>query len=270
MEFDALMNEYAMPWAIKIVMALAIFIIGRWVVKIIVKLVKKLLNRSASMDEMLVNFLGSIVNAVLLLFVIIASLDQLGVDTSSLVALIAAAGLAIGLALQGSMQNFAAGVMILVFKPFKSGDFIEAGGVTGVVENVQIFSTTMRTGDNKEVIVPNGGIYGSAITNFSARDTRRVDMVFGIGYDDDIRKAKEILTGLVEADERILKDPAPVIAVSELGDNSVNFVVRPWVNSGDYWKVYWDMNESVKLAFDEAGISIPYPQMDVHLHKTED
>ncbi|WP_040727616.1 mechanosensitive ion channel family protein [Thiomicrorhabdus sp. Kp2] len=270
MEFNALLNDYAMPWAIKVALAIAIFVIGKWVVKVIVKLVKKLLGRSQAVDDMLVNFIGSIVNAVLMLFVIIASLDQLGVDTSSLVALIAAAGLAIGLALQGSMQNFAAGVMILVFKPFKSGDFVEAGGVTGVVENVQIFSTTMRTGDNKEVIVPNGGIYSGAITNFSARDTRRVDMVFGIGYDDDIRKAKEILTGLVEADDRILKDPAPVIALSELGDSSVNFIVRPWVNSGDYWKVYWDMNEKVKLAFDEAGISIPYPQMDVHLHKTED
>jgi small conductance mechanosensitive channel len=269
MDFDILLNDYAMPWAIKIVMAIAIFVVGKWVVKVIVNLVKKLLGRSESMDEMLINFLGSIVNAVLLLFVIIASLDQLGVDTSSLVALIAAAGLAIGLALQGSMQNFAAGVMIIIFKPFKSGDFIEAGGVSGVVEKVQIFSTTMRTGDNKEVIVPNGGIYGGPITNFSARDTRRVDMVFGIGYDDDIRKAKEILEGLVAADDRILKDPAPVVALSELADSSVNFIVRPWVNSGDYWAVMWDMNEKVKMPFDEAGISIPYPQMDVHLHKQE-
>ena len=269
MDFDILLNDYAMPWAIKIVMAIAIFVIGKWVVKVVVNLVKKLLGRSESMDEMLINFLGSIVNAVLLLFVIIAALDQLGVDTSSLVALIAAAGLAIGLALQGSMQNFAAGVMIIVFKPFKSGDFIEAGGVSGVVEKVQIFSTTMRTGDNKEVIVPNGGIYGGAITNFSARDTRRFDMVFGIGYDDDIRKAKEILEGLVAEDDRILKDPAPVVALSELADSSVNFIVRPWVNSGDYWAVMWDMNEKVKMSFDEAGISIPYPQMDVHLHKQE-
>jgi len=269
MDLDILLNDYAIPWGIKIALAIAIFVVGKWVVKIIVNLVKKLLSRSASVDDMLVSFIGSIVNAVLLLFVIIASLDQLGVDTSSLVALIAAAGLAIGLALQGSLQNFAAGVMILVFKPFKTGNFIEAGGVTGIVEKVQIFSTTMRTGDNKEVIVPNGKIYGDAITNYSARETRRVDMVFGIGYDDDIRKAKEILAGLVAADERILKDPAPVIALSELGDSSVNFVVRPWVKSGDYWAVLWEMNEKVKMSFDEAGISIPYPQMDVHLHKTE-
>ncbi len=268
MDFEVLLADYAMPWAIKVVMALAIFVIGRWVVKLIVKLVKKLLNRS-EMDEMLINFVASIVNAILLLFVIIAALDQLGVDTTSLVALIGAAGLAIGLALQGSMQNFAAGVMILVFKPFKSGDFIEAAGVVGVVETVNIFSTTMRTGDNKEVIVPNGAIYSGAITNYSARDTRRVDMVFGIGYDDDIRQAKQILEKLVAEDERILKDPAPVIALSELADSSVNFVVRPWVNSADYWAVMWDMNESVKLAFDDAGISIPYPQMDIHMHKQE-
>ena len=269
MDFNVVMDQYAVPWAIKIVMALVIFIVGRWVVKIVVNLVKKLLNRSGKIDEMLINFVASILNAILLLFVIIASLDQLGVDTTSLVALIGAAGLAIGLALQGSMQNFAAGVMILVFKPFKSGDFIEAGGVTGIVEQVNIFSSTLRTGDNKEVIVPNGSIYGGAITNFSARDTRRIDMVFGIGYDDDIRKAKEILEKLVAEDDRILKDPAPVIALSELGDSSVNFVVRPWVNSADYWNVLWDMNEKVKLTFDAEGISIPYPQMDVHLHKQD-
>ncbi len=267
MDLDLLLNEYAMPWSIKIAMAILIFVVGKFVVKMVVSLVKKLLGRSPAMDEMLINFIASIVNAVLILFVIIAALDQLGVDTSSLVALIAAAGLAIGLALQGSMQNFAAGVMILVFKPFKSGDFVEAGGISGVVEKVQIFSTTMRTGDNKEVIVPNGGIYGGPITNFSARDTRRVDMVFGIGYDDDIRKVKAILEALVAEDERILKDPAPVVALSALAESSVNFIVRPWVNTGDYWKVSWDMNEKVKLAFDEAGITIPYPQMDVHLHK---
>ncbi len=268
MDFELLMSEYAVPWAIKLVMAILIFVIGRIVIKLVIKLVKKLLHKS-SMDEMLIDFVSSILNAVLLLFVIIAALNQLGVDTSSLVALIAAAGLAIGLALQGSMQNFAAGVMILVFKPFKSGDFIEAGGVSGVVEKIQIFSTLMRTGDNKEVIVPNGSIYSGAITNFSARDTRRVDMVFGIGYDDDIRLAKSILEKLVSEDSRILPEPVPVIALSELADSSVNFVVRPWVNSGDYWGVMWDMNEKVKLAFDEAGISIPYPQMDLHLHKQE-
>ncbi|MEA3404797.1 MAG: mechanosensitive ion channel [Pseudomonadota bacterium] len=269
MDLELLLNDYAIPWGIKVAMALVIFVVGKWVVKIVVNLVKKLLGRSQSMDEMLINFVASIVNAVLLLFVIIAALDQLGVDTTSLIALIGAAGLAIGLALQGSMQNFAAGVMILVFKPFKAGDFVEAGGVSGVVEMVNIFSTTMRTGDNKEIIVPNGGIYSGPITNFSARDTRRVDMVFGIGYDDDFRQAKAILEKLVAEDDRILKDPAPTVGLSELGDSSVNFVVRPWVNSADYWAVMWDMNEKVKTEFDAAGISIPYPQMDVHLHKQE-
>lgn len=268
MDFDLLLNEYAMPWGIKIIMALAIFFIGRWVIRLVVGLLKNLLNRS-QMDEMLVNFVASIVNAVLLIFVIIAALNQLGVDTTSLVALIAAAGLAVGLALQDSMQNFAAGVMIFVFKPFKSGDFIEAGGVMGVVEDINVFSSTLRTGDNKEIILPNGAIYGSAIINYSARETRRVDMVFGIGYDDDIREAKKILERLVMEDSRILKDPTPVVALGELADSSVNFVVRPWVASSDYWAVMWDMNEKVKLAFDEAGISIPYPQMDLHVHKQD-
>ena len=268
MEFAWMLEDYAVPWGIKMATAALIFVVGKWVVKLIVKLVKTLLTRS-KMEDMLIQFIGSIVNAFLLLFVIIAALNQLGVDTSSLVALIAAAGLAIGLALQGSMQNFAAGVMILVFKPFKAGDFIDAGGVMGVVETVNIFSSTLRTGDNKEMIVPNGSIYSGTITNFSARDTRRVDMVFGIGYEDDIRKAKQILEKLVAEDDRVLSEPVPIIAISELGDNSVNFIVRPWVNSADYWTVLWDMNEKVKLAFDEAGISIPYPQMDVYIHNQD-
>lgn len=271
MELDLaqMVNDYVIPWGINISLAIVIFIVGRMVVRLVVGLVKKLMNRSGKMDEMLVNFVTSILSAVLLLFVIIASLDQLGVDTTSLVALIGAAGLAIGLALQGSMQNFAAGVMLLVFKPFKSGDFVEAGGVTGIVETINIFSSTFRTGDNKEVIVPNGSIYSGSITNYSARPTRRVDMVFGIGYDDDIKKAKEILERLVAEDERILKDPEPVVALGELGASSIDFIVRPWVNSGDYWAVKWDMNEKVKAAFDAEGISIPYPQMDVHVHQED-
>lgn len=269
MEWDLaqMVNDYVIPWGINISLAIVIFIVGRMVVRLVVGLVKKLMKRSGKMDEMLVNFVTSILSAILLLFVIVASLDQLGVDTTSLVALIGAAGLAIGLALQGSMQNFAAGVMLLVFKPFKSGDFVEAGGVMGVVEAINIFSSTFRTGDNKEIIVPNGAIYSGSITNYSARETRRVDMVFGIGYDDDIKKAKEILQRLVAEDERILPEPEPVIALGELGASSIDFIVRPWVNSGDYWKVKWEMNEKVKQAFDAEGISIPYPQMDVHVHQ---
>ena len=262
--FDA----YVFPWIVDIALALAIFFVGRWVVKQVMKVAERLL-RKAKMDDMLVNFISSIASVVLLLFVIVASLDQLGVDTTSLIALVGAAGLAIGLSLQDSLKNFAAGVMLIVFKPFRAGDFVEAAGVAGVVEDIQIFNTIMRSGDNKEMIIPNGAIYSGVITNYSARDTRRVDMVFGIGYDDDLRKAKEVLNEIIAADERILKDPAPVIAVSELADSSVNFVVRPWVNSADYWSVLWDTTEAVKLRFDEEGISIPYPQMDVHLHKQE-
>ncbi|MBT8126259.1 MAG: mechanosensitive ion channel [Gammaproteobacteria bacterium] len=267
-DVGALVDTYVIPWGLNIIFALLIFIIGKFLVNVITNLVKKLMGK-AHVDAILINFIGSIVKSVLLLFVVIASLNQLGVDTTSLIALIGAAGLAIGLALQGSLQNLASGVMLIVFRPFTDGDFVEAGGTMGVVEQIGIFTTMMRTGDNKEVIVPNGQIFGGIITNYSKRDTRRVDMVFGIGYGDDIRKAKDIIAGIVAADERILKDPAPLIAVGELADSSVNFNVRPWVKSGDYWGVYFDLNEKIKLAFDENGISIPFPQMDVYLQKTE-
>lgn len=263
-DFNNLISTYAIPWGINIVMALVIFYIGRFIVNILVKVLGTLMAK-ASVDETLVDFVKSITHAVLLLFVIVASLNQLGVDTTSLVALLGAAGLAIGLSLQGSLQNFASGVMLLLFKPFKAGDFVEAGGCAGVVEKVDIFTTTMRSGDNKEIIIPNGAIYGGNIINYSARETRRVDMVFGIGYDDDIKKAKEILEKTVNADPRVLADPAPVIAVSELADSSVNFVVRPWVKSADYWGVLFDLTENIKLAFDENNISIPYPQLDLHM-----
>lgn len=267
-DVGALIDTYVIPWGLNIIFALLIFIIGKFLVNVITNLVKKLMGK-AHVDAILINFIGSIVKSLLLLFVVIASLNQLGVDTTSLIALIGAAGLAIGLALQGSLQNLASGVMLIVFRPFTDGDFVEAGGTMGVVEQIGIFTTMMRTGDNKEVIVPNGQIFGGIITNYSKRETRRVDMVFGIGYGDDIRKAKDIIAGIVAADERILKDPAPLIAVGELADSSVNFNVRPWVKSGDYWGVYFDLNEKIKLAFDENGISIPFPQMDVYLQKTE-
>jgi len=191
------------------------------------------------------------------------------VPTTSVVAILGAASLAVGLALQGSLSNFAAGVMILIFRPFKKGDYVEAGGAAGMVESIGIFTTVMTTPDNREVIVPNGAIIGNNITNYSARPTRRVDMVFGISYDDDIRKAKALLQEIVAADTRVLEDPAPVIALGDLGDSSVNFLVRPWVKAEDYWALKWEMTETVKQQFDEAGITIPYPQMDVHLHKPE-
>jgi small conductance mechanosensitive channel len=263
------LDDYIIPFAIDLAMAIIIFIIGKIVVKMLVSVLGKLLTK-AKYNDMLVEFLKSIANAVLMLFVIVASLDQLGVDTTSLVAILGAAGLAIGLSLQGSLQNFAAGVMLLVFKPFKAGNYVDAGGVAGTVKSIGVFSTIMNTPDNKEIIVPNGNIYGGNIINFSAKETRRVDMVFGIGYDDDLRKAKSLLEEMVKEDSRILQDPAPQVAVSELGDSSVNFVVRPWVNSADYWGVMFDFTEAVKLRFDAEGISIPFPQMDVHVHKNED
>mgnify|MGYP001817110409 FL=1 len=263
-----IIETYVIPWGIKIVLALVIFYVGRLVVSMVVGAVSKVL-RGRGMDEILVGFLSSILRWVLLLFVIIAALSQLGINTTSLVALLGAAGLAIGLSLQSSLSNFASGVMLIIFRPFTKGDFVEAGGATGVVETISIFTTTMTTPDNKEIIVPNGAILGNNITNYSARPTRRVDMVFGISYDDDIRKAKQLLEEIIAADERVLADPAPVIALGELADSSVNFLVRPWAKSEDYWALLWDTTETVKLKFDEAGISIPYPQMDVHIDKDE-
>ncbi len=268
-DIQKMTDTYVIPWAINIALAIAIFIVGKIVVNILTNVLRKLLGKS-KMDEILVNFISSIFRAVLLLFVVIAALDQLGVDTTSLIALLGAAGLAVGLALQNSLQNFAAGVMLIVFRPFKAGDFVEAGGVSGVVESIGIFSSIFRTGDNREVIIPNGAIYGGTIINYSARETRRIDMVFGIGYDDDIKQAKELLQEIVTSDDRVLSDPAPVIAVGELADSSVNFIVRPWVKTGDYWAVFWDLTEKVKLEFDAAGISIPYPQMDVHTPDLKD
>lgn len=266
LDIPTLINDYAMPWGIKIALALVIFIIGRIIVSMVVTGVRKLLT-ARGMDDILVSFLTSILRWVLLLFVIIAALSQLGVDTTSLVALLGAAGLAIGLSLQSSLSNFASGVMLIIFRPFTKGNFVEVAGTSGVVDQISIFTTTLTTPDNKEVIVPNGAIIDNNITNYSARDTRRVDMVFGIGYDDDLRKAKQLLEEIVAADERILPEPAPVVALSELADSSVNFVVRPWVKTADFWAVMWDTTETVKLKFDEAGISIPYPQMDVHVDK---
>ena len=265
-DIGQLIDTYVLPWGINIVMAIAIFVIGKFVVGVLVSLAKKVMTK-AKVDNILINFIASIIKTVLLLFVVVAALDQLGVDTTSMIALIGAAGLAIGLALQGTLQNLASGVMLIIFRPFSDGDFIEAAGVTGVVEEIGIFSITMRTGDNREIIVPNGEIYGGTITNNSRRDTRRVDMVFGIGYDDDLLKAKEILNRILSEDERIFADPAPTVAVGELADSSVNFNVRPWCKTSDYWGVYGDIHEKVKLTFDAEGISIPYPQMDVHQDK---
>ena len=221
------------------------------------------------MDQMLINFLANILYTLLLVVVVMASLEQLGVKTTSALATLGAAGLAIGLSLQSSLSNFASGVMLIIFRPFKVGDFVEAGGTSGVVEEITVFSTRMRTGDNREVIVPNGKIYGDTIVNYSARDTRRIDMVFGISYDDNIKQAKDIMSKIMDDHELILKDPAPVILISELADSSINFTVRPWVKSGDYWGVRSELLQTIKEAFDENGISVPYPQRDIHVYNSD-
>jgi small conductance mechanosensitive channel len=257
-------NTFIFPYAANIALAIVIFIVGRWLANTLTDVVVRLLKKS-KMDDMLISFVASITKTILLLFVAIAALNKLGIDTTSLIALLGAAGLAVGLALQNSLQNFAAGVMLIVFRPFKAGDFVELAGVAGVVENIGIFSSVLRTGDNRELIIPNGAIYGGIITNYSARSTRRVDMVFGVAYDDDLKAAKELLRSIILADDRVLSDPEPVVAVSELADSSVNFIVRPWVKSADYWPVLWDTTEKVKLEFDAQGLSIPYPQMDIHM-----
>jgi len=261
-------QDLLISWGIKIGIALAILIIGKIVVKGIVGLTKKAMVKK-KVDNAVVSFAGSIVHVILMIVVLIAAMSQVGIDTTSLVAVIGAAGLAIGLALQGSLSNFASGVLIVVLRPFKSGDFIEAGGCMGSVQEIKIFSTTLKTPDNKIVIIPNAAITGGAITNFSAEDTRRIDLVVGVSYDADIKLAKNILTEILQAESRILKDPAFTVAVSELADSSVNFVVRPWVNSADYWDVYFLLMENIKIKLDENNIGIPYPQMDVHFHKTD-
>ena len=246
-----------------VVIALAIVFLGRIGVKWTVELFAKMMLRSG-MDEILINFLSAIAKALLLLLIFVAALNQLGFDTTSLIALIGAAGLAVGLALQNSLQNFAAGVMMIIFRPFKLGDFIEAGGVIGVIEQISIFSTIMRTGDNREIIVPNGQIYAGAITNYSARETRRIDMVFGIGYEDDMLAAKKVMESILAAHDLVLEEPSPKVAVGELADSSVNFNVRPWVKSEDYWAVRSELIEQIKLAFDSNNISIPYPHVTIN------
>ena len=251
-------------YAVDIIIALIIVVLGRMVVKMVGNLTGKLMKKRG-VDETLRKFAMSIVTALLMAVVFIAALGQLGVETTSLVAIVGAAGLAIGLALQGSLSNFASGVMLIVFRPFKAGDFVEAGSATGVVQEVSIFTTTMLSPDNKRIIIPNAQITGGHITNYSAEEKRRVDLVFGIGYKDDIKKAKTIMMEIVTSDDRVLAEPAPTVGVLELGDSSVNFVVRPWVKTADYWAVYFDVTERMKLRFDAEGISIPFPQRDVHL-----
>ena len=261
-------QEMIMVWGLKVVYAVAIFIVGRLLAKIVAGFLVKLLSHKVT-DEALLSFVKTVAYSILIVVVIIAALDQLGVDTTSLVAVVGAAGLAVGLALKDSMQNVASGIMLIMMRPFKAGDYVEAAGTAGKVEKIGLFTSVLCTPDNREVTVPNSAITGGSITNFSARDTRRIDMVFGIHYDDDMQKARELILEVLNNDERVLKDPEPVIAVAELADSSVNFYVRPWVSTADYWPIRFDLTERIKKSFDDNGITIPFPQQDVHHYREE-
>ncbi len=263
-----IIQDYAISYGIKILFALAILILGTWIAKIITKSVVKVMT-TQKLDATLVKFLSGLVKAILYIFVIIAAIDKAGIESTSFVAILGAAGLAVGFALQGSLSNFASGVMLIIFKPVKVGDYIEAAGVSGSVEEIGIFVTTLTTPDNKVIYVPNSQMGGGIITNYSIKDTRRVDMEFGIGYSDDIDKARSVILEILSSDSRILKDPVPGVFVGTLADSSVNFKVRPWVNAADYWGVYFDTTENIKKKFDENKISIPFPQTDVHLFNVE-
>jgi len=270
-EFDwaglwAVAQTSGVEFGLKLLVAIVIFYVGRLVARILTNTLHKLMQKQKA-DPILESFVCNLAYWVVMLFVIIASINHIGIETTSLIAVMGAAGLAVGLALQGSLSNFASGVLIVVFRPYRVGDFVEAAGISGVVLQVQILTTVMKTGDNKQIIVPNSQIMGSIITNYSANDTRRVDMTIGVSYDDDLDKVRKTIQELVDADDRILKDPECLIAVSALADSSVNFAVRPWVKTSDYSNVMFDLTEAIKKRFDQDGISFPFPQQDVHLYK---
>ncbi len=264
----ATIYDLAITYGLKILLAVVTLIIGLWIIKMVLKAISRNMEKK-DVDATLRQFLGSLLSMLLKIMLIISVISMLGVEMTSFVAILAAAGLAVGMALSGTLQNFAGGAMIVLFKPFKIGDFIDAQGYMGTVKEIQIFNTILKTPDNKTIIIPNGGLSTSSMTNFSTEPQRRVDFTFGIGYGDDIDKAKKVIEGLIAADGRILKDPAPFIAVSELADSSVNFVVRVWANAADYWGIHFDMIENVKKAFDKEGISIPFPQTDVHVYNAK-
>lgn len=259
-------QSLSVQYGLNIIGAVVTIIIGVWLARFLSRLVGKALLKK-EVDQTLINFFVSLIKIGLIIFVIISAASQIGIETTSFVAVIAAAGLAIGFALQGSLSNFAAGIMLIIFRPFKAGDFIEGSGVSGSVEQVGIFISILNTPDNKKIFIPNSKLTSDTITNYSANDTRRIDMVFGIGYSDDIDKAKKIIESILANDTRILKEPVPQIVVAELGDSSVNFNVRPWVESKDFWGVYFDVTENIKKKFDENKISIPFPQRDVHMYQ---
>ncbi|KAA3610626.1 MAG: mechanosensitive ion channel family protein [Calditrichaeota bacterium] len=258
--------EMAMLYGPKLVLAILTLTIGLWIIKIVMRGVDKTMKHSQT-DESLRRFLVSLGQIFLKAMLLISVAGMIGIEMTSFIAVLGAAGLAVGLALQGSLSNFAGGVLILLFKPYKVGDVIEAAGYTGKAHAIQVFNTVLKTPDNKTIIIPNGVLSNASITNYSTEATRRVDMSFGIGYADDIPKAKSMLIDLLSKDERVLADPEPFVVVGELADSSVNFTVRAWCNSADYWGIYFDMQEKVKLEFDKAGLSIPFPQQDVHVYK---
>ena len=260
------LQEHGTEYALKFAAALAILIIGMWVAKGIRAGIRRMMDKR-SVDPTITRFLSSLVYIGMMAFVVLAALGQLGIQTTSFIAVLGAAGLAIGLALQGSLSNFAAGFMLVAFRPFKVGDFIEGAGIAGSVEEIQIFSTKLKTPDNKIIIVPNSKIFDDAITNYSAEATRRVDLVAGVSYEADLSKVKSVLEEIVTSNDLVLKDPPHQIAVSELADNSVNLVVRVWTNTADFWTVHFGLTESIKTRFDAEGIGIPYPQRDVHVYE---
>lgn len=261
-----LVAGYALEYGLILIGAVIALIIGLWIIKLMVNAAGKMMTNQ-NIDPSLVPFLKSILNIGLKAALFTSVAGMVGIEMTSFIAILGAAGLAVGLAMQGTLQNFAGSVMILLFKPFKVGDVLEAQGYTGLVKEIQIFNTIMTTPDNKIIIIPNGGLANSSMVNYSAMGTRRVDFSFGIGYDDDFEKAKSIIYGLIEQDKRIHKDPAPFVRVGELANSSVNITTRVWANSADYWAIHYDMIENVKKSFDNEKISIPYPQMDVHLNK---
>ncbi|TVP77716.1 MAG: mechanosensitive ion channel family protein [Puniceicoccaceae bacterium] len=251
-------------FGMQILSAIVILVVGLWLAKKAKALFVQVLQKK-EVDQTLVGFFSSMLHGALVVFIVIAAISKLGVQTTSFIAVIGAAGLAVGLALQGSLSNFASGVLIILFKPFQAGNFIKAGGEAGTVVEVGILTTELKTPDSVKIIMPNSSILGGSITNFSAHPTRRVDMIVGVSYSDDLQKAKQLIQDLLAADERVLKEPAPQVAVSDLGDSSVDFVVRPWVNAADYWTFKFDFTQAVKEKFDAEGVSIPFPQRDVHL-----
>ncbi len=264
--------EKAMEWVsssgISLITALLILILGIWASKILTGITRRVLNKR-EVEPTLVRFGMNILYAILVIFVVTAALSKIGFQTTSIIAVLGAAGLAVGLALQSSLSNFAAGVMILIFHPFRVGDFIEGGGTMGTVVELGIFTTQLKTPDNKSIFVPNGNLAGNNLTNFTRNDTRRMDLVIGVSYGDDVREVKKVLMETIEGDPRVIKEPAPMVAVLELADSSVNFAVRPWVPTAQYWDIYFDMMEKIKLRLDEKGIEIPFPQTDVHLHQID-